>query len=132
VLKCFCEIADWPGKEPFFLTLAGVIGAILEQESIACATDGRMQMGGPAKLTEGCTRREILSDLFEQVLTELALEHFQLKSKYFSLAREAFNATAGASLPSAIAFHLSLTSFRRPFSVSLRPSASKVTRMGSE
>lgn|GEM_PF-6049877 len=80
VLECFCEANQWAEQQPFFLTLAGAVGAILGQASIACAIDGRMQMVPPLKLGEN-GRKEAISDYSEHVLTALVLERVERKSE---------------------------------------------------
>lgn len=47
VLESFCEADDWSKQQSFLLSLTAMIGAILNQETIACAVDGRMQMVPP-------------------------------------------------------------------------------------
>ncbi|WP_367870099.1 hypothetical protein [Luteolibacter sp. Populi] len=42
VLESFCETAAWVANKGFLWALAQVVGALLEQESIACLVDGRM------------------------------------------------------------------------------------------
>lgn len=41
------EADDWSKQQSFLLGLTAMIGAILNQETIACAVDGRMQMVPP-------------------------------------------------------------------------------------
>lgn len=75
VLESFCESGDWAEQKPFLLALAGMIGAILKQESIACAIDGRMEIvtpiGGEGSLVWGNEP----AAASERLLTNLVLQH---------------------------------------------------------
>ncbi|RYD37856.1 MAG: hypothetical protein EOP85_17310 [Verrucomicrobiaceae bacterium] len=70
VLESFCELGEWGEHKPFLLTLAGIIGGILDQESIACAIDGRMEVVAPIPGAEvpGLKSPE---DISETILTDI-------------------------------------------------------------
>jgi len=79
VLECFCEADQWTEQEPFFLTLAGAVGAILGQALIACAIDGRMQMVAPLEPGENGRTEVLISDCSEHALTTLVLDRVEQK-----------------------------------------------------
>ncbi|MCW1912968.1 hypothetical protein OJ996_05265 [Luteolibacter sp. GHJ8] len=74
VLECFCENSEWPEQQPFLITLAELIGWILDQESVACALDGRMQVIPSAGPPEWKVEGENASGISEQALTRLVMK----------------------------------------------------------
>ena len=47
VVEAYCEADKWVENEPFLRGMAEVLCAVLNQEVIACAVDGRMEMVPP-------------------------------------------------------------------------------------
>ena len=78
--NAFAKSTNGLNSSLFPLTLAGAVGAILEQASIACAIDGRMQMVAPLKLGEN-GRKEAISDCSEHALTALVLERVERRGE---------------------------------------------------
>jgi len=72
VLEAYCEALEWADEHPFLIALAQVVGAILQQESIACAIDGRMEMITPPARQIGETAA-IGASQSEKALTDLVL-----------------------------------------------------------
>jgi len=44
VLETYCEATDWVKQKPFLWSLAKILSAVLEQEAMAVAVDGRMEL----------------------------------------------------------------------------------------
>ena len=53
VLECFCEQEAWEEQQLFLYRMAGLIGALLKQESIACQVNGRMHLIDPDPAAAG-------------------------------------------------------------------------------
>jgi hypothetical protein len=75
VLESFCESRDWEKQKPFLISLAGIIGAILKQESIACAIDGRMKIVRSSVGEEVPALDRYPARNWEKVLTDHVLQH---------------------------------------------------------
>ena len=49
VVEAYCEADEWLENEPFLRGMAEILCAVLSQEVIACAVDGRMELVPPKR-----------------------------------------------------------------------------------
>jgi hypothetical protein len=75
VLESYCESGDWARQYPFLLALTAMVGAILRQESIACAIDGRMEIVPPMEKAETLAMVNPATSGSEEALTDAILHH---------------------------------------------------------
>jgi len=68
VLESFCQREAWRENQQFLHVLAGAVGAILQQESIACQVDGRMHLIDPDRRFEDRSRIGSLEEMIEGFL----------------------------------------------------------------